>query len=145
MYKFYLNDYSVFYTYIKKHCFLIYSISLKLIILSDSTSKIPYFVLNSIAAIEFFLLANLRKSILVIVSPLITKNDFYTIRLPWEVHPERDQAWFEKETRNMSRREIAQELECNFNASGETVIHGDDFTILGYERELDWFRGATEK
>ena len=31
-----------------------------------------------------------------------------------------------KETRNMSRREIAQELECNFNASGDTVIHGDD-------------------
>lgn len=26
----------------------------------------------------------------------------------------------------MSKREIAQELECNFNASGETVIHGDD-------------------
>ena len=26
----------------------------------------------------------------------------------------------------MSRREIAQELECNFNASGDTVVHGDD-------------------
>ena len=26
----------------------------------------------------------------------------------------------------MSKREIAQELECNFNASGETVVHGDD-------------------
>ena len=33
--------------------------------------------------------------------------------------------WFEKETRNMSRREIAQELECSFNASGETVVSGD--------------------
>jgi len=53
-------------------------------------------------------------------------NDFYTIKLPWQVHPERDQSWFNKETKNMSRREIAQELECNFNASGETVIHGDD-------------------
>jgi hypothetical protein len=58
------------------------------------------------------------------------KNDFYPIKLPWSVHPERDQAWFEKETRNMSRREIAQELECNFNASGETVIHGDDLAIV---------------
>ena len=58
------------------------------------------------------------------------KNDFYTIKLPWDVHPERDQEWFEKETRNMSRREIAQELECNFNASGETVIHGDDLNLL---------------
>ena len=58
------------------------------------------------------------------------KNDFHTIRLPWQVHPERDQAWFEKETRNMSRREIAQELECNFNASGDTVIHGDDLKLI---------------
>jgi hypothetical protein len=54
------------------------------------------------------------------------KNDFNPIKLPWNVHPERDQAWFAKETRNMSKREIAQELECNFNASGETVVHGDD-------------------
>lgn len=58
------------------------------------------------------------------------KNDFYTIKLSWMVHPERDQKWFEKETRNMSRREIAQELECNFNASGETVVHGDDLRLL---------------
>ena len=59
------------------------------------------------------------------------KNDFNPIKLPWNVHPDRDEAWFKKETRNMSKREIAQELECNFNASGETVIHGDDLrTIL---------------
>ena len=54
------------------------------------------------------------------------KNDFHPIKLPWHAHPERDEAWFKKETRNMSKREIAQELECNFNASGETVVHGDD-------------------
>ena len=58
------------------------------------------------------------------------KNAFHTIRLPWDVHPERDQEWFEKETRNMSKREIAQELECNFNASGETVVHGDDLKLI---------------
>ncbi len=46
--------------------------------------------------------------------------------LPWDVHPDRDQEWFKKETRNMSRREIAQELECNFNMSGETVFHPED-------------------
>ena len=58
------------------------------------------------------------------------KNAFHTIKLPWDVHPERDQEWFEKETRNMSKREIAQELECNFNASGETVVHGDDLKLI---------------
>ena len=55
-----------------------------------------------------------------------SKNDFHHIILPWDVHPDRDAEWFEKETKNMSRRQIAQELECNFNMSGETVIHGDD-------------------
>ena len=29
------------------------------------------------------------------------KNDFNPIKLPWDVHPERDAAWFQKETRNM--------------------------------------------
>ena len=30
----------------------------------------------------------------------------------------------------MSRRQIAQELECNFNTSGDTVIHSDDIAWL---------------
>ncbi len=57
-------------------------------------------------------------------------NDFFPTVLPWDRHPDRDQDWFEKETRNMSRREIAQELECNFNMSGETVFHGDDIAWI---------------
>jgi hypothetical protein len=63
-------------------------------------------------------------------------NDFHPTNLPWQVHPDRDDEWFEKETRNMSRRQIAQELECNFNASGETVIHPEDLERLVF--------GATE-
>ncbi len=55
-----------------------------------------------------------------------SSNDFFPTVLPWQVHPDRDKEWFEKETRNMSRREIAQELECNFNMSGETVFHPAD-------------------
>jgi len=54
------------------------------------------------------------------------ENNFYPTSLPWDVHPDRDQDWFDKETKNMSTRQIAQELECNFNTSGETVIHPDD-------------------
>ncbi len=63
-------------------------------------------------------------------------NDFYPTNLPWDVHPDRDREWFEKETRNMSRRQIAQELECNFNTSGETVIHPDDIKRI-YESIAD--------
>ena len=57
-------------------------------------------------------------------------NDFHPIKLLWDVHPDRDQAWFDKETRNMSTREIAQELKCNFNTSGESVIHPEDIAYL---------------
>ena len=58
------------------------------------------------------------------------KSDFKPTVLPWQVHPDRDQAWFEKETKNMSRRQVAQELECNFNMSGETVFHPDDMARM---------------
>ena len=53
-------------------------------------------------------------------------NDFHMTTLMWDAHPDRDQAWFENETKNMSKRQIAQELQCNFNVSGETVVHPDD-------------------
>jgi hypothetical protein len=48
----------------------------------------------------------------------------------WDAHPERDQEWYKKETKNMSKRQIAQELMCNFNTSGETVIDPDDMEWL---------------
>jgi phage FluMu gp28-like protein len=43
------------------------------------------------------------------------ENLFNPITLPWGVHPERDHEWFRNETKNMSKREIAQEYECSFN------------------------------
>ena len=65
----------------------------------------------------------------------IEKNDFHLVTLPWNVHPDRDQEWFDKETKNMSRRQIAQELECNFNMSGETVFHPEDMELLAQTLE----------
>lgn len=54
------------------------------------------------------------------------KNDFCPTKLHWRLHPERDDAWFEKETRNMSDRQISQEFSCEFLASGATLISGKD-------------------
>ena len=69
-------------------------------------------------------------------------NDFHSTILKWDVHPDRDIDWFEKETRNMSRREIAQELECNFNVSGETVFNAEDIaTLFDSCREPDYRTG----
>ena len=70
------------------------------------------------------------------------ENDFHPIKLMWDLHPDRDQEWFDKETRNMSRREIAQELECNFNTSGDTVIHPDDIAwLLDHVEEPEYRTG----
>ena len=73
------------------------------------------------------------------------KNDFHPINLPWTVHPERDQAWFEKETRNMSPRQIAQELECSFNSSGETVIGSQDLARMDAEAREPIFRTGFDR
>jgi hypothetical protein len=70
------------------------------------------------------------------------KNDFYPVKLHWSVHPERDQAWFDKETKNMPDRQIAQELECSFNASGDTVVSGRDLErLFGLTKEPKYKTG----
>ena len=57
-------------------------------------------------------------------------NEFKAIRLPWDVHPERDQEWFDKETRNFSVRKVAQEYLCDFASSGETFLTDEDLKYL---------------
>lgn len=58
-------------------------------------------------------------------------NDFNSIKLLWDVHPERDQEWFDKEARNLgSKRKVAQELLCDFISSGETFISIEDLEWL---------------
>lgn len=61
------------------------------------------------------------------------QNLFVPTNLPWHVHPDRDQEWFENETKNMSKREIAQEYLCDFLSSGETVIDSEDIQRLESE------------
>lgn len=58
------------------------------------------------------------------------ENDFNPITLPWNVHPEHDEAWFKKETRGFSPRKVAQEFLCDFNASGETFLQVEDLDEL---------------
>lgn len=49
-------------------------------------------------------------------------NGFNPIKLHWSVHPEHDDEWFANETRGMTPKAIAQEYECDFQASGDTYI-----------------------
>lgn len=58
-------------------------------------------------------------------------NEFNFIKLMWDVHPERDEEWFDSETKNMSKKQIAQELMCDFAASGDTFLTAEDIEGLG--------------
>lgn len=73
------------------------------------------------------------------------KNKFNAIKLMWDVHPDRDQKWFEEETKNMSKRQIAQELCCNFNASGDTVFDSDDIKDVMSSLKEPRFRDGFDK
>jgi hypothetical protein len=57
-------------------------------------------------------------------------NQFNTIKLPWDVHPEHDEQWFVNESKNLPRRRIAQEFLCDFTASGDTFLQPDDLAAL---------------
>lgn len=57
-------------------------------------------------------------------------NEFNPIKLPWDVHPERDKEWFEETTKNLSDRQIAQEFLCDFAASGETFLSKNDLEFI---------------
>jgi hypothetical protein len=58
------------------------------------------------------------------------QNEFNTIKLPWYVHPEHDEDWFAKETRNLSKRSIAQEFLCDFISSGDTFLQPNDLETI---------------
>jgi hypothetical protein len=59
----------------------------------------------------------------------IGKNDFYPIELKWNLHPDRDDAWEQRERANMSPREFAQEYDCDFLGSGNSVIEPDNLSF----------------
>jgi hypothetical protein len=53
------------------------------------------------------------------------KNNFKTIRLPWHLHPERDQTWRDKQTELSGVKGAAQECDCDFATSGNQVVSVD--------------------
>jgi len=50
------------------------------------------------------------------------ENKFKTIRLPWQVHPERDQEWRDRQDAELGPRLAAQECDCDFSSSGNTLV-----------------------
>lgn len=58
-------------------------------------------------------------------------NDFFPVELPWQVHPEHDQAWFEEQCQNIgSQRGINSELLCLFEGSGNGFVDQTEISWL---------------
>ncbi len=53
------------------------------------------------------------------------ENRFNTIRLHWTVHPERDKGWREDQDELLGPHMAAQECDCDFLSSGNSVISGE--------------------
>lgn len=65
------------------------------------------------------------------------RNKFHPIKLPWHLHPERNQAWRDEQDRvSENLKKTAQELDCSFLSSGTTVI---DLALL------DWFKETYQR
>jgi hypothetical protein len=61
------------------------------------------------------------------------KNGFHAIRLPWQLHPDRDEEWRRiAGLKQPSPKEAAREFDCDFLTSGDTVV--DLATIDFYKK-----------
>lgn len=49
-------------------------------------------------------------------------NNMNRIRLPWNLHPDRDQKWRDEQTKLSGEKGAAQECDCEFSTSGNTVV-----------------------
>ena len=58
-------------------------------------------------------------------------NPFVPIKLHWTVHPERDQSWRDEQTKLLGPKIAAQECDCDYISSGDTVI--DPETLMFYK------------
>ena len=62
------------------------------------------------------------------------ENSFVPIKLPWTVHPERNQTWRDRQDADLGLRLAAQECDCDFSTSGDTVFEPE--IISWYEANL---------
>ena len=61
----------------------------------------------------------------------VGENGFLPIKLPWHFHPERDQAWRDKQDIDLGDpRLAAQECDCDFTTSGEVVYYTEHLEYL---------------
>jgi len=65
------------------------------------------------------------------------ENSFVPIRLPWTVHPERNQEWRNQQDADLGPRMAAQECDCDFLSSGDTVFEPEDLVYMEATSQQD--------
>ena len=65
------------------------------------------------------------------------ENSFLPIKLPWTVHPERNQDWRNQQDSDLGPRMAGQECDCDFLASGDTVFEPDDMSFFEQTYQKD--------
>jgi len=65
------------------------------------------------------------------------ENKFNTIRLPWHLHPERDQAWRDKQTELSGVKGAAQECDCDFATTGNGIVDVDTIDFYKQSKVKD--------
>jgi hypothetical protein len=65
------------------------------------------------------------------------ENSFLPVRLPWSVHPERDQSWRDQQDADLGPKMAGQECDCDFLASGDTVFETDDMAFYEQTYQKD--------
>jgi hypothetical protein len=66
------------------------------------------------------------------------QNDFLPIKLPWYVHPERDELWRKKQDELLGDpRLAAQECDCDFSTSGDVVYYPEHLEYMTTTHVVD--------
>jgi len=74
---------------------------------------------------------------------IIGTNGFNPIKLTWDMHPDRDEAWYIKMRNALGLKRTAQEIDGDFLASGDTVFDLSDIKAL--EDELPYIEIIEKK
>ena len=62
------------------------------------------------------------------------RNEFFKIKLPWNLRPDRDESWKAKQMLELGAKDFGQEYDCDFLSSGNSLIALD--LLQWYEKEL---------
>src|SRR5690606_12991752 len=83
---------------------------------------------------------------------MIHSNMYPHLRLHWSLHPEKDEAWYEREKARRSPEDLAQEIDISYHRSVSGLVYpiihdiprGEYWWDKGYTLYLSWDFGFSD-